>query len=110
VAICFGIWIFRYQIIRLFLTGSFLDMLVLLKWQLIGDVIKIASWILGYVLIAKAMKKTYIATEILFSVTFILLSFWFINYFGMVGTVYAFTCNYLIYLVTLAIILRKNIF
>lgn len=110
ILITITIWVFRFYIVKIFLTGNFMDMLVLLKWQLIGDVIKIASWILGYLMVAKAMKKTFISTELIFSVTYVLLNYWFINNYGMVGTVYAFTLNYSLYLICLTILFRKYIF
>lgn len=46
-------------------------MIELFKWQLIGDVIKIASWLLSYTLLAKAKTKYFVATEVIFSITFI---------------------------------------
>lgn len=110
IVITCAIWLTRNLIVHVFLTSSFIDMLILLKWQLIGDVIKIASWILGYILVAKAMKKLFIGTELIFSTTFVLLNYFFINTYGMVGTVYAFALNYFLYLLTLAVILRKYIF
>lgn len=104
------IWLFRYQIVNVFLTGQFEGMLVLLKWQLIGDVLKIASWILAYLMVAKAMKKMFITTEIVFSCTYVLLNYFFIGQFGLVGTVYAFAANYLLYLLVLVVLLRKTVF
>jgi PST family polysaccharide transporter len=104
------IWFMREIIVKIFLTEDFLNMLPLLKWQLIGDVIKIASWILGYLMVAKAMKKMFIGTEIVFSILFVILNYVMINQYGMIGTVYAFTLNYTIYLFTLVFLLRRVIF
>lgn len=110
IVITLCIWFFRDLIIKVFLTTQFTGMLVLLKWQLIGDVIKIASWMLAYILVAKAMKKLFIGMELTFSTMFVFMNFWFINHFGLMGTVYAFTLNYVLYLLTLLILLRKFIF
>jgi PST family polysaccharide transporter len=104
------IWFSREYIVKVLLTNEFTQMLILLKWQLIGDVIKIASWILGYLMVAKAMKKMFIGTEIVFSSTFVLFNFLFINEYGLVGTVYAFALNYFLYLLTLVALLRKYLF
>jgi O-antigen/teichoic acid export membrane protein len=104
------IWFSREYIVKILLTNEFIDMLVLLKWQLIGDVIKIASWILAYLMVAKAMKKMFIGTELVFSTTFVLFNFLFINQYGLVGTVYAFALNYFLYLLTLVVLLRKYLF
>lgn len=110
IAMTLVIWFLRGYIVKFLLTNAFADMLVLLKWQLIGDVIKISSWILAYLMVAKAMKKMFIGTELVFSTTFLLLNFLFINQYGMVGTVYAFALNYFLYLLTLIVLLRKYLF
>lgn len=103
------IWIFRQWTIDILLTKQFTGMLTLLKWQLIGDVVRIASWLLGYLMVARAMKKLFVATEIIFSTTYVLLTILFVNQFGLVGSVYAFCLNYVIYFVTLSLLLRKTL-
>jgi PST family polysaccharide transporter len=55
------------------------------------------------------MKSYFIGTEIIFSISFVFFNFFFINHYGMVGTVYAFALNYFLYLVTLIVLLRKYI-
>lgn len=81
-------------------------MLELFKWQLIGDVIKIASWLLGYLMLAKAMTKVFVITEIIFGIIFALLSVIFLNSFGLVGVTYAFALNYTLYLIVMSFIFR----
>ena len=103
------IWFLRDYIVKYLLTTNFTGMLVLLKWQLIGDIIKVASWLLGYVLVAKAMKKTYIIIELVFAALYVFISYILIDKFGMIGSVYAFCLNYFLYLITLTVVLRKYI-
>ncbi|MCV5540592.1 O-antigen flippase, partial [Escherichia coli] len=62
----------------------------LFTWQIIGDVFKIASWLLAYVMLAKAMTRIFIISEIFFSVTFVLLSYFFIKSEGTIGVTYAY--------------------
>jgi PST family polysaccharide transporter len=78
----------------------------LFLFQLIGDVIKIASWLLGYIMIAKAMTKLFIFTEIFFTLTFIGQSAFFIKIYGIIGLTIAFMLNYVFYLVFLFFSLR----
>lgn len=104
------IWILRDFIIKVAFTHEFNDVVLLLKWQLIGDVVKVSSFILGYLVIAKGLVKSYIAIEIVFAVLFVILSAWMINVFGIVGSVYAFALNYFLYFLTLIIFLRRYIF
>jgi PST family polysaccharide transporter len=105
-----SIWLCRELLIRYLLTEEFRPMLPLLKWQLAFDVIKIASWLLAYLMWAKAMKRTLIVTEIVFAITNIFFSWFFIHHFGMQGSIYAFGANYTLYLVTLMVLFRKTLF
>ncbi len=107
--LAFGIYIFREYIVYIAFTKSFMPMVELFKWQLIGDVVKISSWLLSYLMLAKAMTRLYIYTEIVFSLLFVVLSILFINEFGLIGVTYAFCLNYLIYLVVMITIFRKGI-
>jgi polysaccharide transporter, PST family len=98
ITLAIGIYLFRELVIHIAFTENFMPMIELFKWQLIGDVIKIASWLLAYVMLAKAMTKMFIYTEIGFNVLFVLLSVVFIDKFGLIGITYAFSLNYLLYL------------
>lgn len=91
-------------------SPDFKPMLTLFKWQLIGDVLKIAGWLLAYLMLAKAMVKKFIITEILFSVSFTSLSVIFLKSFGFIGLSYAFALNYFIYLIVMICVMRKTVF
>ena len=108
IALALAIYVLREFVVYIAFSDKFLPMLELFKWQLIGDVIKIASWLLGYLMLAKAMTKVFIYTEIGFSVLFVLLSIVFIDSFGLVGITYAFSVNYFLYLIMMILIFRKR--
>ena len=74
ILVSFMIFFLREYLIYIAFSEKFMPMMELFAWQLIGDVIKIASWLLGYLLVAKAMAKVFIYTEILFSVLFLVFS------------------------------------
>ncbi|OCL92934.1 O-antigen translocase [Arcobacter porcinus] len=102
------IFLLKEYVILIAFSDKFMPMIELFKWQLIGDIIKIASWLLAYLMLAKAMIKTFISTEVLFSFLFVILSILFINGFGLVGITYAFSLNYLIYFITMIFIFKKR--
>ena len=104
----FLIFLLKEYIILIAFSKEFMPMMELFAWQLIGDVIKIASWLLAYLMLAKAMTKVFIYTEILFSALFVLLSILFVNNFGLIGITYAFSLNYFLYLVVMIFIFRKR--
>jgi len=102
------IFLLKEYVILIVFSDQFMPMMELFAWQLIGDVIKIASWLLGYLMLAKAMTKVFIYTEVGFSVLFVLLSIYFIDTFGLVGITYAFSLNYFLYLLVMIFIFRKR--
>lgn len=103
------IYLMRDVLIGILFSPSFSPMRELFAFQLVGDVLKIASWLLSYLMVAKAMSRRFIATEILFSASFVVLSFAFISRFGLVGVTYAFAANYLLYLLTMGWMFRREL-
>lgn len=105
----FTIFILKDFIVWLLFTPEFNGMLPLFKWQLIGDVIKIASWLLACTMLAKAMTKIYIITEIIFSLSFILLTMVLVTKYGLIGITYAYAINYTLYLGVMIVLTKKTI-
>ena len=101
------IWICRVWVVHILFSKAFLPMTPLFTFQLLGDFFKIGSWLLGYVLIAKADIKLVIVTEILFSISLVLLSYLMINKFGIIGTTYAFCINYALHWITMLFVTKK---
>lgn len=95
--ISFIMYILKDFIILILYTEEFNPMRELFLWQMIGNTIKVAGWLFGYVLVAKAMIKYTVGTEIIFAITFISLSIYFINIYGLVGVTYAYVINSLLH-------------
>ncbi len=53
------------------------------------------------------MSKTYISLEILGSLSFVLISVYFVDNYGLVGITYAYALNYLIYMFVMIYIFRE---
>ncbi|MEJ7826551.1 MAG: O-antigen translocase [Segetibacter sp.] len=104
-----SIYFLKDIVIRLLFTPDFAPIRQLFLFQLIGDVIKILAWLFSYLMLAKAMAKAYILTEIIFVSTFVILSTFLINRFGLVGATYAYAFNYFLYLICLIFIFWKSI-
>ena len=105
-----AIYSLKDVIILVLFTNEFIPMSSLFAWQLVGDVIKMMSWLLSYIMLAKAMTREFIFTELVFSVSFVGLSIWFINVFDLIGVTYAFALNYLLYLIAVYFLVRKELF
>lgn len=106
VVISFTIYLLRDFIIFLLFSPDFQPMERLFAWQLIGDTIKMASWLLAYVLLGKAMIKTIMVSEIIFAFTFYILTVVISTVSGFDGVVQAYAFNYILYFMFVFITLR----
>lgn len=106
----FLIYVCRDLIIYVLYTPEFIPMRNYFTFQIIGDSLKIASWILAFIMVAKAMTKWFILSEILYSVINVIISILFIKKFGPIGATYAYSLVYTIYLFFLIILFKKLIF
>jgi len=50
-------------IIHLLYSAEFVTAVEILRWQILGDVLKVASWPLGYVIVAAGAGRTFFWTE-----------------------------------------------
>jgi polysaccharide transporter, PST family len=103
------IFLMRDFIINLLYTKSFSPMRDLFSFQVLGDFFKIASWLLAFLMLAKAKGKMYIITDILFSVTYLLLSIILINKTGVVGVTYAYCISYFLYFLLILFLFKDLI-
>lgn len=91
------IYVLRDFIIRILFTSEFAEMEVLFAWQMVGDTLKIGSWILAFLMLGKAMVRAFIFSEILFSAVFYFLVVVFVDALRLQGVVIAYAVNYLLY-------------
>lgn len=91
------VYILKDWIIELLFSAQFLPMRDLFLWQLIGDSLKIGSWILAYLMLSKAMTTLFISTEIIFAISSIFLTYLFTKFFGFEGVSIAHLVNYAMY-------------
>ncbi len=105
-----GIYLFRKLLIQIAFTEQFLPMESYFLPQLIGDFFKICSWLLAFLMLAKAMTKVFIATEIIFSVSLYGFTLFFTSRFGPIGAIYAYAFNYVLYMLAMIVIFKKLLF
>lgn len=102
------IYIFREIIVSLLFTKSFMGMEELFAWQMIGDTLKIASWLLGYLYVAKGFFRLYVFSEILFALLFFLLVVLLESKFNLKSVALAYALNYLMYFLFVFCSLKFN--
>lgn len=104
-----SIYFSRDFIIMALFTDEFYPMRDLFLYQFLGDFLKMCSWILAFLMIAKSMTKTYIITEIIFAINFYLLTIYFTKINGLIGVVEAHAWNYLIYFILMVLLFGRNL-
>lgn len=102
-----GLYVLRDFVILFLFTSEFNEVEALFAWQIVGDTLKIGSWILAYLVLSKAMTKIFIATEVFCSVSFILIATQAIDRFGLEGVVIAHALNYLLYWFVMAWVVMR---
>lgn len=105
-----AIYFLRFYIIDLLFTVAFLPVSKLFFWQLIGDILKVASIILGYEFFAKKMTLAFILTELMSLGILYFSTIYFVKAFEMEGIVMAYAFTYAIYLLVLIVFFRKILF
>lgn len=93
------VYFFRDLITRLLFSEGFEGALYLYFPQLVGDMLKIASFVLSYIMLAKAMTRVFFFSELFFSSMYVGWVYVLTSMFGLIGSMYAFVVNYCIYLV-----------
>ena len=101
------IYLLRGFIIQVLFTADFESMEVLFAWQMIGDILKISSWLLAYLMLAKAMMKTFVISEIVFAFSFYVLTIVFTDEFQLEGIAIAYAVNYLIYWMAMSFVITR---
>lgn len=103
------IFVLRDWIINVLFSPSFAPMQSLFFWQMMGDALKIGSWILAYLMLSKAMTKLYISTEIIFTLSLIALTYVCTQLFGFEGVSIAHLINYGMYWVVISFFIFKSL-
>lgn len=103
------VYLMRNFIINILFSPDFYQMKDLFLWQLLGDFFKITSWLLAYVMSAKAMMKTFIATEILFNGSYIVFALLCSYFLGVSGVIIGYMINYICYLFTMYFLIWRKI-
>lgn len=85
-------------VIHLLYSDAFFPAVDVLRWQILGDLLKVASWPLGYVILAAGAGKTFFVTESLALLTMGSLIAGFLSSLGLEMTGIAFLLCYLFYL------------
>lgn len=101
------VYLLRDVAITILFTEEFRGARDIFAIQLIGDVLKILSWLYAFPMLARGATKWFVSSEVFFSGTLVLFSYFFISKYGVQGASIAFAINYLIYFTFVYVNLNK---
>lgn len=85
-------------VIELLYARSFHPAAEVLRWMVLGDVLKVASWPLGFIILAAGDGRAYMLTESLAASLFVFLTWLGLPLLGVAATGVAFLAMYMVYL------------
>lgn len=102
------IFLMKRIILWVLFSPEFYPMESLFGWQLAGDMFKMCSWLLAFLMVAKAKTLMFISSEVVFALINLSISFLFLRINGIVGLTQGYLITYIIYMITM-VVLFKNI-
>ncbi|MUU79651.1 O-antigen translocase [Winogradskyella endarachnes] len=98
---------FLRNLIIEFVYPDFTGMEPLFKWQLLGDLVRLASVVLAHQFLAKRLVKSFVITELVSLGLFFGLTKLFISYYGTEGVVMAHFVRYIIYFIVVIMVIKN---
>lgn len=94
-------------LIAILYTPQFAPANDVLRWQLVGDLLRLPSWVLVYVLLARERPLPYVGAEIVSGVALLLATFAGLSFLGLVGAGVGYAVAQLVYLAVALIFVRR---
>ncbi len=98
---------FAPWVLHLFYSGEFMDAAALLRWLVVGVFLRVVSWPLGMVLVAKGVSRLFISIEIAMGLLNIGLLLVCLKWWRLEGVGIAFAILYVAYTLVIWIICRR---
>ena len=94
-------------LVRLLYSSEFEPAVVLLQWQTLGNVFKLASWALAFAFVAAARRQVFLMTELLFNAVFLPLVWLGLPFMGLQITGIAFLISYLVHFTVVGLLVHR---
>jgi len=110
VAMSVLVYILRDFVIVSLFSAEFLPMRALFAWQLVGDVVKVCSWLITYLLMGKDVIRPLIIAEFFYGVFLVFLTMAVAFFFGWQKVAHAYAVSYFFYFICLYWIMNRRVF
>ncbi len=95
------------QVVAVLYTSEFSVTADILRWQLLGDVLKIGSWTLGYLVLAQGKPVVYFLTELTWNASYLIVLVVLLPSLGLRATPAAYIAASGIYFLTVCIVTNR---
>jgi O-antigen/teichoic acid export membrane protein len=99
---------FPAPLLWLFFDATFTPASELLRLQVLGDVLKVASWPVAFAFLARGDVRAYVATEIVAYATYLVVTWALLPYLGLLAAGVGFGAMYLAYFLAVVSIARAR--
>lgn len=99
---------FSPQIINTLYLQSFEPSIALLRWQILGDLLKIISWPMGIILLASGSGKKYFLVELIWNSCYLMFLFLTIKYFSLASAGIGYFLSYLVFVIVVYLFASKH--
>lgn len=98
------------QVVGVLYSGAFGETVGVLRWQVLGDLFKVASWPMGFILVAQARSRTYLFVELTWNILYVMLIWFGLGPWGwgLEATGIAFFLCYVFYFCQVWVIVRRT--
>jgi len=98
---------FSPLIITLFYSPKFYEAADVLRWLCLGMTLRIISWPLGFILLAKGAQTIFFWSELAWTAVYLVLSLICVTFFGLIGAGIAFFGSYVFHTLVNYLIVRR---
>ena len=102
-----GTLTFAQLVISLFYTSEFSGSVDVLRWICIGMAIRVISWPMGFIVLAKNAQKYYFWSEIFWTIVHVGLAWSLVATVGLAGAGMAFFASYVFHVILVFFIVRR---
>jgi O-antigen/teichoic acid export membrane protein len=95
-------------LVPLLTSPAFTPSIRVLEWQLVGDVLKLSSWVMAFVVLARAGSAWFLLTEIVGGLISFFASLWAMRVFGLPGLGIAYVITYAAYWLIVAMVVYRR--
>jgi antigen flippase len=94
-------------VIELFYTAKFGGAVEILRWLCLGMTLRVVSWPMGIIIIAKGVQNLLIFSEVAWTVVYLGLAWACVSVFGLKGAGIAFFGSYVFHILMIYVIVRR---